>query len=57
MMKSNINREKCKAWTELLLAIMRMTKELNIEEKKHILNCFLVGVGLAGLRKEKESKE
>lgn len=57
MMKSNINREKCKAWTELLLAIMRMTKELNIDEKKHILNCFLVGVGLAGLRKEKESKE
>ena len=43
-MENNINKKKCSAWCELLLAIMKMTKELNKYEKKYIYANFTIAM-------------
>ena len=55
-MKNNIDRNKCQAWIDLFFVIFKLTKSLTINEKKHITNCFLIGIGLSELFEEKEEK-
>lgn len=52
--KNMINTKKCDAWCEMLLAIMRMTKELNDYERKYIINNFNIALSLIELQELKE---
>lgn len=49
-----INTKKCDAWCEMMLAIMRMTKELNKYEKRYIMNNFNIALSLLDLQELKE---
>lgn len=44
-MKKSINKEKCKAWSEMLLALTRMTRELTDEECEYIKANFAIAFG------------
>lgn len=41
----DINRGKCDAWVDLLLAIVKLSKDLNKEECKYVKGCFFTALG------------
>lgn len=41
----NINEEKCNAWCDMLMALMRMTKDLNDSEATYIKANFSIAFG------------
>ena len=45
VIKMKINEEKCNAWCDMLMALMRMTKELNNDEAKYIKAMFSIAFG------------
>ena len=49
------NKEKCNAWIDMLLAIIKMSKELTDEEYEYIEANFLIKLGEIKL-KEMENK-
>ena len=40
-----INKGKCNAWCDMLMALMRMTKDLNDSEAKYIKAMFSIAFG------------
>ncbi len=44
-MKKNINKEKCNAWCEMMLALTKMTRELSNEEYEYIQANFAIAFG------------
>lgn len=36
----DINKGKCDAWIDALLALVKMSKDLNNEERKYVKGCF-----------------
>lgn len=44
-MKKNIDKEKCKAWCDMLLALTRMARELTDEEYEYIRANFAIAFG------------
>lgn len=53
--KNIINTKKCDTWCEMLLSIMELTKELNKDEKRYILNNVIIGLSLGDLQELKEN--
>lgn len=53
-----INKEKCNAWCDMLMALMKMTKELNDDEAKYIKAMFSIAFGNLELQElEEKSKQ
>lgn len=50
----NVNKEKCNAWCELLIALMKMTKEINNDEAKYIKANFAIAFGNLELQELEE---
>lgn len=50
-----IDEKKCNAWCEMLMALMRMTKDLNDDEAKYIKANFSIAFGKLQLQ-ELETK-
>lgn len=46
-----INKEKCNAWIEMMMAILKMTNELNEEELDYIKANFAIAYGTMKLKK------
>ncbi len=44
-MKKNINKEKCNAWCEMMLALTKMARELSNEEYEYIQANFAIAFG------------
>ncbi len=40
-----INKEKCNAWCDMLMALIKMTKELNRNDAKYIKAMFSIAFG------------
>ena len=55
--KMKISKEKCKAWIELIMALIKMTRELNDEEAKYIKARCSILIGELELQKLKEEGE
>lgn len=53
-MENNIDKKKCNAWCELLLAIMKLTKELNKNEKRYIMANFTIALASLELEELQE---
>lgn len=53
--KNIINTKKYGTWCEMLLSIMELTKELNKDEKRYILNNVIIGLSLGDLQELKEN--
>lgn len=54
----NINKEKCNAWCELLIALMKITKEINKDEVRYIKANFAIAFGNLELQElEEKNKE
>lgn len=49
-MKKHINKEKCKAWSEMLLALTRLARELTDEEYEYIKANFAIAFGKLKLK-------
>ena len=49
-----INKEKCNAWCDMLMAFMRMTKDLNNDEAKYIKAMFSIAFGNLELQELEE---
>ena len=57
-MKKNIDKEKCKAWCDMLLALTRIAKELTGEEYEYIRANFAIAFGKLKLEElESDFKE
>ena len=54
VIKMKINEEKCNAWCDMLMALMRMTKELNNDEAKYIKAMFSIAFGNLELQELEE---
>jgi len=54
VIKMKINKEKCNAWCDMLMALMRMTKELNNNEAKYIKAMFSIAFGNLELQELEE---
>lgn len=52
-----INKEKCNAWCDMLMALMKMTKELNNDEAKYIKAMFLIAFGNLELQELEEKNK
>lgn len=55
-----INKEKCKAWCDFMLAFVRMTQDLNDMEYRYIKANFSIAYGkleLQELERNKKLKE
>lgn len=50
----NINKEKCNAWCELLISLMKMTKEINKDEARYIKANFAIAFGNLELQELEE---
>lgn len=50
---NNIDEGKCNAWCDMLMAIMRMTKDLNDNEVTYIQANFSIAFGKLKLQKLK----
>ena len=53
----NIDHGKCGAWIDLLFAIMKMTKELTADEKKHIMGSLAIAFGNLQLEELEEKNK
>lgn len=57
-MKKNIDKEKCKAWCDMLLTLTRMARELTNEEYEYIRANFAIAFGKLKLEElESDFKE
>lgn len=54
VIKMKINKEKCNAWCDMLMAFMRMTKDLNNDEAKYIKAMFSITFGNLELQELEE---
>ncbi len=50
-----IDRKKCNAWCDMLIALMKMTKELNDNETKYIKAMFSIAFGNLELNELEEN--
>ena len=50
----NINKEKCNAWCELLISLMKMTKKINKDEARNIKANFAIAFGNLELQELEE---
>ena len=53
----NLNKEKCKAWIDFIMVLIKMTRELNSEEVKYIKSNCLIQLGELELQKLKKERE
>ena len=54
----NIDKEKCAAWSEMIMALIKMAKELNNDEAKYIKANFAISYGKLELQElEKDNKK
>lgn len=53
----NINKEKCNAWFELLISLMKMTKEINKDEARYIKANFAIAFGNLELQELEEKNK
>ncbi len=51
-----INKEKCDAWCEMLIALFKMTKKLNANEAKYIKANFSIAFGKLELQELENQK-
>lgn len=52
----NINEGKCKAWCDLLIALVKMTKDLNDSEATYIKANFSIAFGKLKLQELENQK-
>ena len=50
-----INIEKCNAWCDMLMALMKMTKDLSNDEAKYIKAMFSIALGNLALQELEEN--
>lgn len=54
----NIDKGKCEAWSEMIMALIKMAKELNNDEAKYIKANFAISYGKLELQElEKDNKK
>ena len=49
-----INEGKCRAWVDVMFALLKMTKELSVDEKDYILANFSIALGNLKLQELEE---
>ena len=52
----NIDKKKCEAWCDLMLALMKMTKDLNDTEYRYIKANFSIAFGKLELQELQKTK-
>ena len=50
----SIDKKKCSAWSEMLIALFKMTKELNNDEARYIKANFSIAFGNLELQELEE---